>query len=200
MKQLSGIAALIFLVGCASSDDSGADHTAHSEEMEMEAVSASHDMSLYQLTSTWTTQTGEILDLSSLAGKTRVTAMAYTSCEVACPRIVAALKSIQKKTNSDDVGFVLISIDPERDTAEALEAYARKMNLDSSNWTLLTGRPDDVLEIAALLGVRYRKMADGEFAHSNMITVLDDHGVIAHQQNGLGADLTAETAEFVSSF
>jgi protein SCO1/2 len=171
------------------------------EEMavEMEAVDPAHNMSIYQVSSDWTTQDGERVKLGNLAGKTRVAAMAYTSCEVACPRIVASMKRIQKKAHSAEVGFVLISIDPERDTPAALKAYARKMNLDESDWILLTGSPDDVLELAALLGVRYRKMADGEFAHSNIITVLNVQGEIVYQQNGLGADLTAETAEFVSS-
>jgi len=156
-------------------------------------------MSIYQVSSKWVTEDGETVTLGTLEGKTQVVAMVYTSCEVACPRIVASMKTIQKKTDSDAVGFVLISIDPERDTPEALKAYAEKMNMDDSAWTLLTGSPDNVLELAALLGVRYRKMADGEFAHSNIITVLDAQGAIVYQQNGLGADLTRETAEFVVS-
>lgn len=197
------IASLVLVARCGTGEDPAVDpavdHPAHSEDMAMEAADPAHNMSIYQVSSEWVTEDGETVTLGTLEGKTQVVAMVYTSCEVACPRIVASMKTIQKKTDSDAVGFVLISIDPERDTPEALKAYAEKMNMDDSAWTLLTGSPDNVLELAALLGVRYRKMADGEFAHSNIITVLDAQGEIVYQQNGLGADLTRETAEFVVS-
>lgn len=193
------IASLALVARCGTGEDPAVDHSAHSEDMAMEAADPAHNMSIYQVSSKWVTEDGETVTLGTLEGKTQVVAMVYTSCEVACPRIVASMKTIQKKTDSDAVGFVLISIDPERDTPEALKAYAEKMNMDDSAWTLLTGSPDNVLELAALLGVRYRKMADGEFAHSNIITVLDAQGEIVYQQNGLGVDLTRETAEFVVS-
>ena len=150
------------------------------------------DHSLYQVESTWTNQAGVSMQLASLKGKPIVVAMTYTSCEVSCPRIVSAMQHVLSDTKTD-AGFVLISIDPERDTVDQLQEYASKMKLDASRWNLLTGVEDDVREMAALLGVRYQQMPDGEFAHSNIITVLDSDGVIYHQQNGIASDLTAET-------
>ncbi|NQV74192.1 SCO family protein [bacterium] len=156
------------------------------------------DHSLYQVESSWTNQSGSTLSLSSLAGKPQVVAMTYTSCEVSCPRIVSAMQQIQRSAKSD-VGFVLISIDPDRDTEQKLLAYADRMGLDPASWNLLTGDGDDVREMAALLGVRYQQMPDGEFAHSNIITVLDGEGVISHQQNEIASDLTSQTIEAVKS-
>ena len=40
-------------------------------------------------------------------------------------------------------------------------------------------------ELAALLGVNYRKDARGHYAHSNILTVLNPGGEIVHQQLGL---------------
>jgi protein SCO1/2 len=57
------------------------------------------------------------------------------------------------------------------------------------NWTLLRGGSDDVLELAALLGVRYKQDAKGQFSHSNIITVLNADGEIVHQQIGLNQDI-----------
>ena len=48
---------------------------------------------------------------------------------------------------------------------------------------------DDTLEMAALLGVKFKKSADGQFAHSNVITILNPEGEIIHQQIGLGQNL-----------
>jgi len=150
------------------------------------------NLSLYQVESSWTNQSDSTLQLSMLAGRPQVVAMTYTSCEVSCPRIVAAMQQIQRNSTSN-VGFVLISIDPDRDTSAKLRSYADKMGLDPQSWSLLTGTNDDVREMAALLGVRYQQMPDGEFAHSNIITVLDKAGVIYHQQNGIASDLTKQT-------
>jgi protein SCO1/2 len=62
--------------------------------------------------------------------------------------------------------------------------------LPDREWTLLSGQPDDVLELAALLGVQYRQTRAGQFAHSNVITVLNAKGEIVHQQVGLNEDIT----------
>ncbi|NIQ52455.1 MAG: SCO family protein, partial [Gammaproteobacteria bacterium] len=54
-----------------------------------------------------------------LAGRVRVVAMVYTSCAYACPRIMLDMKRIEAELGPEyreDVGFVIVSIDPERDT------------------------------------------------------------------------------------
>ena len=56
---------------------------------------------------------------------------------------------------------------------------------------MLRGAPDDVLELAALLGVKFKKDARGQFAHSNVITVLNGDGEVGHQHLGLNRDVTA---------
>ena len=55
--------------------------------------------------------------------------------------------------------------------------------------TLLHGSDDDVLELAALLGVKYKQEANGQFAHSNIITVVNADGEIVHQLTGLGQEV-----------
>ena len=107
------------------------------------------------------------------------------------PRIQADLRTIKSelsKFGSKNLGFTLIMIDPERDTVETFNAYAKKNDLDADTWTFLRGDPGDILEVAALLGVKYKKLPDGEFSHSNIITLLKPNGEIALQLNGLGAN------------
>lgn len=149
------------------------------------------DFSIYHATSTWTDQLGEARPLESLAGRFQVVGMVYTSCAYACPRMMLDMKRIEGELAPEDrdrVGFVLVSIDPDRDTPERLGEYARGARLDPDRWTLLHGDPGDILELAALLGVQYRRMSDGEFVHSNLLTVLDPAGRVVHRQLGLGAD------------
>jgi len=84
-----------------------------------------------------------------------------------------------------------VSFDTKRDTPDALAAYRRKEKLATGRWTLLRGEADDVRELAALLGVNYAQDARGQFAHSNIITLLNAEGEIAFQHNGLNQDPSA---------
>lgn len=178
----------VLLASCAKPSHEHAD-----APMVLESdVPLAGEYSIYQVESSWTNQKGAELTLEVLSGRIQIVAMTYTSCEMSCPRIVAAMKDIERQVGGK-VGFVLISIDPDRDSPANLSAYSAKMGLEEGSWNLLTGSPDDILEIAALLGVRYQKMPDGEFAHSNIITILNEEGVIVHQQNGIATDLTAES-------
>jgi protein SCO1 len=150
------------------------------------------DFSIYHAESTWTDQHGERRAIGTLAGRVQVVGMVYTSCAYACPRMVLDMKRIEDELGRrDDVGFVLVSIDPERDTPARLAEFATGARLDPARWTLLQGDEGDILELAALLGVQYRRMADGEFIHSNLLTVLDRTGQVVHRQLGLGADPAA---------
>ena len=146
--------------------------------------------SLYDLPSTWRDQHDAQLRLPALAGKVRVVAMIYTSCHATCPLILADLKRIESSVPAarrGAVGFVLVSLDPARDTPGRLAQWAAQTRLDPAHWTLLTGDADAVRELAAALGVRYQPQANDELAHTNAITVLDPAGVVVHQQVGLGA-------------
>jgi protein SCO1/2 len=118
--------------------------------------------------------------------------MFFASCQFACPIIVNDMKRIEAALPArlqGTVGFTLVSFDSERDTPAALAEYRRTQDLSGKSWTLMQGRPDDVLELAALLGVKFKENAAGQFAHSNIITILNAQGEIVHQQVGLNQDI-----------
>jgi len=146
------------------------------------------DYSVYELESSWRDQQGRTVQLSALAGRVQVLAMVYTECSHTCPAILAEMKRLEaglSDAQRDRVGFVFVSLDPERDTPERLARYASDARLDPARWTLLTGDPASVRELAALLAVRYRGEAGGEISHSNSYFVLDDSGRVVHRQTGL---------------
>ncbi|MBK8001751.1 MAG: SCO family protein [Verrucomicrobia bacterium] len=145
------------------------------------------DHSLFQLDSTWTNDQGADMKLGALGGPPLVVTMFFAKCEFACPVLVHDMKKIQAALPEDvrsKVGFVLVSFDTDRDTPLVLAEY-RKIHELPANWTLLRGTADDVLELAALLGVKFKKDARGQFAHSNVLTVLNPGGEVVHQQVGL---------------
>ncbi len=149
------------------------------------------DKSIYQTESKWTTDAGKDIKLGALAGKPQVLVMFFANCTYACPILVSDMQRIEAALPENlrgRVGFTLVSFDSQRDTPSALADYRRTRQLDRDNWTLLDGQPDDVLELAALLGIRYQEDANGQFMHSNVITLLNARGEIAFQLTGLDAD------------
>jgi len=145
--------------------------------------------SVYQLESVWKTEAENKIVLNDLKGRKQIMAMIFTSCTYACPLIVNDMKKIEAQTKRNDVNFLLISIDPERDTPEVLMQYARNNKLDMKRWRLLTGDENSVSELAAVLGFKYKKEPDGSFSHSNIINLLNDKGEVAYQHFGLNQDV-----------
>ena len=155
--------------------------------------------SLYQLDATWTNDAGASVQLAALRGRPVVLAMFFASCEYACPIIVDDMKRLGASLPADvreKAQFVLVSFDVARDTPAALKAYRERMKLDGA-WTLLHGDAANVQELAMLLGVKFKQDARGQFSHSNLITVLNPEGEIAHQRAGLMGDVS-EAAKAVA--
>jgi protein SCO1/2 len=158
---------------------------------EIEERAEASDFSVYELDAVWRDQQGRERKLASLAGRTRVLAMVYTNCGHTCPRIIEEFKRLEAGLSAEErerAGFVLVSLDPRRDTPEQLAHFAHSVRLDSARWTLLTGNDDSVRELAALLGIRYRPEAGGEISHSNSYLVLDAQGHIVSRRDGLDGD------------
>jgi len=167
--------------------------------VKIEPAASFTDQSIYQIDSTWTTDAGNPIKLAALRGRIQIVAMFFAHCEYACPVIINDMKRIKAalpETVRARVGFTLVSFDSERDTPEALNAFRNNRELHPTRWTLLRGQPDDVLELAAVLGVKFKKDARGQFAHSNLITVLNPAGEIVHQQVGLNQSVE-ETVRIV---
>jgi len=152
--------------------------------------------SLYQVRSTWTDSSGKKLKLSELAGGPVVVAMVYTKCKYTCPLILTKLKSIEKAlAEKPATKYVLISFDYKNDTPAVMKAFMEEKQLDASRWKVLAGQSSgSIREMAALLDTAYKEEKDGEFSHSNVITLLDQEGVKIAQVNGLAADHSALVA------
>lgn len=194
-------AALSTLAGCEPGPALGADRPAsepahvhpgtHDDMASMPTDVAASGGSVYQLPGEWRNQHDALLPLSSLAGRPQVVAFVYTHCTFACPRIVARMKEVEARATAAgaNVGLVLVSIDPERDTPERLANYAEGTRLDPERWTLLNGSDEQILELSVLLGIQYRATGDGDFAHTNALILLDEHGTPTFRLDGLEAEV-----------
>lgn len=146
--------------------------------------------SIYHVADDWKNQFAQTVKLKSLEGQYVVMAMVYTSCQHTCPIITEKLKRIQSglsKNKKQKVHFVLVSFDPERDTPAVLKKHYDKHEL-SPKWSLLTGTLSGVRKLAAILGVNFKKESNGDFSHSNIISLLSPKGVILKQVKSLNED------------
>lgn len=148
--------------------------------------------SLFHLSSAWTDEDGAAFALPDLRGRPSVFVMFYGDCTTACPLLVKAAEDIEGALPAElrgEVQFVMVSFATEVDTPAKLKAYAASKGLERDGWHWLVGSPLQTRQLAALLGVQYRDLGDGTFAHSNVVTVLDREGVPVARLEGLGADL-----------
>jgi protein SCO1/2 len=179
---------LALLNGCSDRPVAALSHTSCCRtNLPCASNSSLPDRSIYQLDSLWTTDSGAQTNLAALRGRIQVITIFFANCQAACPLLVNDMKRIEAALPPEareHVGFVLVTFDPDRDTPEALRAYRNRQGL-AQNWTLLRGKPEDVQELAVVLGLKYKKDLQGQFAHSNVITILSPEGEIIQQQSGL---------------
>ena len=156
-------------------------------------VDQASERSIHQLDASWTEDNGKRMKLADLRGVVQVVTFFYTSCESACPLTVKALQAVARDASSANQAhtrFLLITVDPVRDTPAALRQYRHKMHI-GQDWKLLRGAATDVRKLAALLGFNYEQIDSGEFVHSNLVTVLNPHGEVVYQQNAVAGDRAA---------
>src|SRR5258708_31755035 len=87
-------------------------------------------------------------------GKSVVVNVMFASCNDACPLITANLTRVQELLGDRmgrDLFFYSITIDPEHDTPEILDLYAKSYGV-GAGWLFLTGKPDDIELLRQKLG------------------------------------------------
>lgn len=147
------------------------------------------ELSVFNLPSQWINHHADSVKLADFRGKISIFAMIYTSCQAACPRLVADMRDIAgkiKPENKSKVNLILVSIDPEVDTPDKLGPFMIENELIQPYWHFLTGNLDTTREFAMVLGMKYKKVSPIDFSHSNIISLFDEQGELAYQQIGLG--------------
>ena len=186
---LSALLLCSILMSCGNNEKKSAFEGEIINEHPTAAVGTIPDQSLYMLTDSFQTQNNENIVLAKFAGKPTVVGMIFTHCDYACPRLTADIKNINKELNVGEgkVNYLLISFDTERDTPEVLKKYGENLKLDK-DYTLLHGDEETVRTLSVLLNVQFQKDAEGNFSHSNIISVLDKEGLLVTQKEGLEAN------------
>jgi protein SCO1/2 len=98
------------------------------------------------------------------------------------------MKAIEKAIPSDlleHVNFSLISLDPDRDSVDVLHNFFNDKKFNVYRWNLYRTDKNETLKLALAVGIKFKKEKNDEYAHSNLIILLDKNGVIKHYHPGL---------------
>lgn len=150
------------------------------------------DDSVYALKMSLTDQTGQPASLAAFRGHPVLITMFYGSCPRACPLLISKMKLLEQHlspADRDDLRVLLVTLDPQRDTPEVLAGLAAAHGVDLSRWKFLRTGDAAVRELAAVLGVKYHRLAGGAIWHTSVIVSLDREGRIVGRTEGLDLDL-----------
>lgn len=159
--------------------------------------------SLYEVQARVITQRGQRAEFAMDRGHPTLVSMFYGSCPAACPMLITAMQVYESHLDDSSkarLRVLLVSFDAARDTPPRLEQLSRLHQADPTRWTFANASEPDARRIAMLLGFRYRRLPNGEFDHSLLITLLDPQGrVVASTTKMIGdsefqARLTAATS------
>ena len=139
-----------------------------------------------------TDQSGRQVALSSLRGRNVLVDFVYTRCPGPCPILTSSHVTLQGSLAPavrEKTWFVSITLDPARDTPEALRAYASARGADLSDWWFVTGPPERVEAVVERFGVGSVVQPNGEIDHLVATFLIDSEGRIAKRYIGLEHDV-----------
>lgn len=145
--------------------------------------------SIYRLDLALVDQDARASKLVDLRGGPVLIAMFYTSCKYVCPLIIDTLQRTERALADGErarLRVLLVSFDPKRDTPQVLKILAEERHLERARWILARTDAAGVRKLAAVLGVQYRALANGDVNHSSVITLLDREGRIVARSERMG--------------
>ena len=115
----------------------------------------------------------------NMAGKIYVADFFFTTCPTICPKMKTQLLRIYDKFAEDDrVRILSHTIDPEYDGVRVLKEYAKKLNITSPRWNLLTGKKTDIYRLGEksyMVTAQEDANEVGGFVHSGAFILVDQN-------------------------
>jgi protein SCO1/2 len=135
-------------------------------------------------------QDGQAVDQTLLNGQWSLVFFGFTYCPDYCPTTLAMLEATRAALGdrADDVQIVFISLDPERDTPQALKDYLSSDGFPEGVIGL-TGTPAQVRAAADAYRAVYQKVGEGEAYTMNHSLTIYLMGPDGRMRSALGHDL-----------
>ncbi len=116
----------------------------------------------------------------------------FTSCPTICPIMkTQMLRLHQHFKNNTEVKILSHTIDPRHDTVALLKDYATRLQVDTKQWSFVTGDKDKIYEIAEkayFVSAKEDANEAGGFIHSGAFVLIDKQRRIRGYYDGTKAD------------
>ena len=149
-----------------------------------------YDTSYYQVPEfAFINQHNQTITQDSLKGNFYVASFFFTSCPKICPAMNFHLKQISDRFKAyDDFYIVSFSVDPERDTLEALQKYARDLGVENRNWHFLRGTEEEAHLLAPkyFMAANKDSAAEGGYNHTANVMLVDWNGNLRSRRDDNG--------------
>lgn len=138
-------------------------------------------------------QDGQAVDQTMLNGKWSLVFFGFTWCPDYCPTTLQMLEATKRALGdrADEVQIVFISVDPERDTPQAMKDYLSSDGFPEGVIGL-TGTPAQVRAAADVYRASYQKVGEGEAYTMNHSLTIYLMGPDGRYRSALGHDLGPE--------
>lgn len=134
-------------------------------------------------------QHGEDLSLERFAGGPVLVTFTFANCETVCPLLVRDALTAQREVGEEQLGVVIVTVDPWRDTPERLPHIAERWGLGARAF-LGGGSVAEVERALDEWGVaRSRDPRTGEVAHAPIMFLVDARGRLTHSTAGPSAEV-----------
>jgi protein SCO1/2 len=136
-------------------------------------------------------QEGDTVTEKDMAGKIYVVEYFFTTCKGICPKMNEHMTEVAKAFRGNrDVMILSHTVDPKKDTVEALKAYSLRFEADPAQWQFLTGDKKELYDVA-----RYSYLItatddtasvdiQSDFIHTNYFVLVDRNGRLRGRYDG----------------
>lgn len=135
-----------------------------------------------------TAQNGKPFFTSSFRGKVVLSDFFFASCQGICPRMTSQLTRVQAAfPGNHELEIVSYTVDPDRDSSNALQEYAERFKADTSQWKFITGPKKKLYDLARyeyFLPVEPGNGNSEDFIHSDQMVLLDRQSRVRGYYNG----------------
>ncbi len=128
-------------------------------------------------------QDGKTVTNADVKGKVVVVEYFFATCKGICPRMNENMEKVYKAFRGNkDVKILSHTVDPMKDTVQALKAYSLRFDADPAQWMFLTGDKKQLYDMA-----RYSYLisaeddtagvsVDQDFIHDEHFVLVDGYG------------------------
>jgi protein SCO1/2 len=125
---------------------------------------------------------GRPVRLAALRGRVVLVSFIYTNCADACPLVSQRMSLLRQRLIraglSANTRLISITVDPERDSAEALERYAQHFRRDAAGWRFLRDAPERMRPVLVAYDEWTRPLPNGDIDHPARLYLVDPAGTI----------------------